>query len=236
MKTAVILAGGLGTRLKTVVSDVPKPMAPINGRPFLEYLMNYWIKQGINNFILAVGYKKEIIINHFNNEFKSATIEYVIENSPLGTGGGLVNVVRSIENLPETFLVINGDTFFEANLPRLYKLHYKHHADVTFSLFQSDTVGRYMGIFVNKKKIEYLIPDYEGTDGLKNGGVYIVQRNIFDNFDNNRNISFENDIICSMLQNNKKLCGIEFKSRFIDIGVPDDFKKAQSFLTTMDLL
>jgi len=86
--SALVLAGGLGTRLRSAVPDLPKPMAPINGRPFLEYLLDYWINQGVDRFVLSVGYRHEIITEHFGNKYKEAQIEYVIEKTLLGTGGG----------------------------------------------------------------------------------------------------------------------------------------------------
>lgn len=86
-RTAVILAGGLGTRLRSVVTDVPKPMAPIEGRPFLEYLLDYWIDQGIERFILSVGYRGDVIVDHFGNGYRRVPIAYAFESQPLGTGG-----------------------------------------------------------------------------------------------------------------------------------------------------
>ena len=123
VRTAIILAGGLGTRLRKVAPKVPKPMAPINNRPFVEYQMDYWINQGITQFILSVGYLKDVIINHFGNSYKGISIEYVEESSPLGTGGGLLFAAK---NLHETFVVLNGDTFFEVNINSLYKFHLKY--------------------------------------------------------------------------------------------------------------
>ena len=113
VKTAIILAGGLGTRLREAVPNLPKPMVPIHNRPFLEHQMDYWIEQGITRFILSVGYLKDIIISHFGNSYKSVSIDYAIETSPLGTGGALLLAAK---NLNETFLVLNGDTFIEVSL------------------------------------------------------------------------------------------------------------------------
>ena len=90
MTSALVLAGGLGTRLRSVVSKLPKPMAPVRGRPFLEHLLDYWLHQGVNHFVLSVGYLHELIIDHMGSNYKGAMIEYVIEESPLGTGGGLL--------------------------------------------------------------------------------------------------------------------------------------------------
>jgi D-glycero-alpha-D-manno-heptose 1-phosphate guanylyltransferase len=97
VKTAIILAGGFGTRLRSVVSNVPKPMAPINGKPFLEYQLDYLIGQGIKTIYLAVGYKHEVISQYFGNSFKDATLIYSVEDKPLGTGGALLRMLRIIK-------------------------------------------------------------------------------------------------------------------------------------------
>jgi len=120
VNTAIILAGGLGTRLKEVAPNTPKPMVIINGRPFLEYQMEYWINQGITRFILSVGYLKDLIINHFGDSFNGASIEYVVEPKPLGTGGGMLLAAK---NITEIFIVLNGDTYIEVDLNSLYKFH-----------------------------------------------------------------------------------------------------------------
>ena len=125
ISTAIILAGGLGTRLKSVVSDVPKPMAPIQSTPFLEIVINYWINQGIKRIILSVGYMSDIIINHFGKSFKDISIEYVDEVSPLGTGGALKNVLNKLI-INDPFLVINGDTFFEVDLDSMTLFHFNN--------------------------------------------------------------------------------------------------------------
>ena len=110
MTAAIILAGGLGTRLRSAVPDLPKPMAPIGGRPFLDHLLDYWIGQGINRFVLSVGYRHEMIIDHFGNNYKHAELDYVIEQEPMGTGGGFLLAAEKIgKNAP--FLLLNGDTF-----------------------------------------------------------------------------------------------------------------------------
>ena len=118
MRTAIILAGGLGTRLRQLVSNVPKPMASVNGRPFLAHLMDYWIGQGITQFIISVGYLKESIINYFGNEYQGIKIEYSEEESPLGTGGGVLLAIKNIKS-DDYFVLLNGDTFFEVDLREL---------------------------------------------------------------------------------------------------------------------
>ena len=115
MTSAVILAGGLGTRLRSVVPYLPKPMAPINGRPFLEHQMRYWSTQGIDHFVLSVGYRYQTIIDYFGAQVEGASLDYVIEESPLGTGGGLVLASKKVSQ-QENFLLLNGDTYFEIEL------------------------------------------------------------------------------------------------------------------------
>ncbi len=117
IREAIILAGGFGKRLKAVVNDVPKPMAIINKRPFLEYLLSYLDFWGVNHLVLSVGYQKQMIMNHFGKSFKGIDIDYAVEDEPLGTGGAVKNAMTFIKG-NHTF-VLNGDTFFEVNLNRL---------------------------------------------------------------------------------------------------------------------
>ncbi len=110
IREAIILAGGFGKRLKAVVNDVPKPMAIINKRPFLEYLLSYLDFWGVNHLVLSVGYQKQMIMNHFGKSFKGIDIDYAVEDEPLGTGGAVKNAMTFIKG-NHTF-VLNGDTFF----------------------------------------------------------------------------------------------------------------------------
>src|SRR6266404_9021237 len=140
---AVVLAGGLGTRLRAAVSDVPKPMAPVQGRPFLERLLDYWIGQGVRRAILAVGYMHETIRRHFGEQYRGCAITYSIEHQPLGTGGALVQALPLVEG--KTFLALNGDTYFAVPLAALCEFHQQRGADASLSLFRSDN-PRYTGI------------------------------------------------------------------------------------------
>lgn len=232
INTAVILAGGKGTRLKSVVSNVPKPMAPIHDRPFLEYLMDYWINQGISKFILSVGYMKESIISHFGENYKSASIEYSEENQPLGTGGGLIAASKKIK---ETFLLINGDTFFEININSLLHFHTEKNSHWTFSLFSSTHLERYMAMYVSEDgEILSLAPRDFSVKNLSNGGVYLVEPSVLSNVNYQKGdyMSLEDDLLPYILSSNSKVFGLEFKDNFIDIGLPEDYFKASKILTT----
>jgi len=233
INTAIILAGGKGTRLQSVVSEVPKPMAPINGLPFLEIQIKYWVSQGVNNFILSVGYKYEIIVNHFGSKFQGAQIYYTIEDIPLGTGGAILRAI-SENNISNPFLLLNGDTYFDVSLKHLYEFHYEKGSNFTFSVFKSNNTSRYLGLNVdsNMKVVSSnLIKDVVGIKYV-NGGVYLIDPKIFQyiEFESNKNISLESEIIPSLIRNNMKSYACEFNTKFIDIGIPEDYYNAQNFL------
>lgn len=232
--TAVILAGGLGTRLRSVVNDLPKPMAPIHGRPFLEYLIDYWITQGVSDFILSVGYRYNDIVNHFGNQYKTAKISYIIEDTPLGTGGGLVMAAERI-GLNKQFLLLNGDTFFEVTLTQLRQFHKEKKSDLTFSLFKNNDTARYMGMDVHQDgSIMHLKSAQSNENSFVNGGVYLINSNLFadGSFIAGNKYSFEADLIPSFLSHNKKVYGLNFDSFFIDIGVPDDYLRTVQLFKT----
>jgi len=233
VNTAIILAGGRGTRLKSVVSEVPKPMAPINGIPFLEIQIKYWINQGVNKFILSVGYKKEIIINHFGVKFHTAEIKYVVEDFPLGTGGAILKVVAEC-NITNPFLLLNGDTYFDISLEKLWEFHKKKNSNFTFSVFKSTNTTRYLGLNVDSNmKIgpSDLINDLNDTRYV-NGGIYLIAPDVFSHIDvvDNKQVSLESELIPQLIKNNMSLYACEFDTKFIDIGIPEDFFNAQIFL------
>lgn len=220
----------MGTRLRSAVPDLPKPMAPIAGRPFLEHQMDYWIGQGINRFILSVGYRRDIIINHFGDRYSGATIEYVEEDKPKGTGGGLLLATYK-ENQP--IVVMNGDTFFRVNLTELAEFHFKNQSDWTFALFKSNEAGRYMGIELEASgKILSLKSGSKDVGCDANGGIYIINPNILSNstFVPGQNCSLEDDLVPERLAAGRHIYGLPIQGDFIDIGVPADYYRAADML------
>ena len=178
MPSAIILAGGLGTRLRSAVPDLPKPMAPISGRPFLEYQLNYWISQGVSRFVLSVGYRHEAIVQHFGPRYKGVEIEYAVEERPLGTGGGFLAAAEKVGRR-EPFLLLNGDTYFEADWNILQTYALEHDAHWCLSLFRTSEKGRYMGIEVSSEgRITSLKSGIEQGSRLANGGVYWVPEHV----------------------------------------------------------
>ncbi len=235
MTVAVILAGGLGTRLRSAIPDLPKPLAPIHGRPFLEYLIDYWISQGIDRFVLSIGYLHEKIIGHFGDTYCGAKLEYVIENTPLGTGGGLLAASESIKN-SESFLLLNGDTFFAVDFQKLDQFSRNNNADWCFSLFRTSNTERYMGLKMNHdSRITHLgIKAHAGTC-LANGGVYWVRTaSVRDDLFLKRfpvgiNASLESDLFNYELRKGGRMYGLESHGDFLDIGIPEDYKTSFSF-------
>lgn len=229
---AVILAGGLGTRLREAVPQVPKAMAPVAGRPFLEYQLDYWIGQGIPEFVLSVGYRYERIVEHFGGSYKNATLRYAIERSPLGTGGGLLHSIREYD-ITAPFLLLNGDTYFEADWEVLKDCAETHNADWCLSLFRSREENRYMGLGISLDgKIESLASKKAAVGDLANGGVYWVRPDSLRDiaFTGTEKLSLEDDIFPIALASGGRFFGVEFAGTFIDIGIPADYHRAASLL------
>ena len=230
--TAVILAGGLGTRLRSALPDLPKAMAPIAGRPFLEYQMNYWIAQGISRFVLSVGYRHEAIVDYFGHSYGGAEIDYAVEVEPLGTGGGLL---LAFDRLPgyEPFLILNGDTYFAVDLKDLARFFTANDADWCFSLFRAQEVGRYMGLEVTPDgRITSLNTGTGHIGRLANGGVYCVHPRALreSRWHAGEKLSLENDMFGPALASGQRMFGLAFPGTFIDIGVPSDYYRAADLI------
>ena len=231
MPSAIILAGGLGTRLRSEVPDLPKPMAPVGGRPFLEILIEYWMSQGIDRFILSVGYKHEAIINHFQHEFRGASIDYSIEETPLGTGGGFLAALNYV-SADEDFLLLNGDTYFSVELDALRSFARRNNTDWCFSLFRSNEQNRYMGLQVAQDgRVVSLTSAHGHAGALVNGGVYWVRRSsISEDITAPLRMSLESEFFPRALGEKLRVFAMECKGVFIDIGVPEDYRRAPALL------
>lgn len=218
---AIILAGGFGTRLSKVVSDVPKPMAPVNNRPFLEYLLDDLNEKGIKKVILAVGYKKEIIKNYFKNKYKELEIIYSEENTPLGTGGAIKKALMLCKT--ENIFIINGDTFFDVDLKGMYEFHKEKNSKLTVAIKEMENFDRYGSIILSKDKIIKFEEKKYVDKGYINGGIYLLNKDILDNIEK-KTFSFEKDI----LENEEfkmERYGYSSEGYFIDIGIPEDYHK-----------
>ncbi len=228
---AVILAGGKGTRLRSVVSDVPKPMADIDGQPFLYHQIRYLAKQGISRVVLSVGYLHQVIEDFFGDSFEGTEIIYVREESPLGTGGGLKLALDACKT--DDVLVCNGDTFFEFRLSKLAFVHQKKNAGFTFSVREVENDGRYGGLKISDDclVLEFIAKNVIAKTFI-NAGVYLVNKSFFlaetthliDVF------SLEDDFLAKKL-NLSKIFAVPFTDgRFLDIGIPEDYFKARDLI------
>lgn len=221
----IILAGGLGTRLRSVVSEVPKCMAPIDGKPFLWYLLKYLTNYDVHKVILSVGYLKEAIY-HWIEEVKDSfpfEFVYAIEEQPLGTGGG-IKLALSKANDSDVY-VLNGDTFFDVDLRELLACHNKIKSSITLALKPMSNFDRYGRVILNNNIIEQFQEKCFCETGLINGGVYLVRKDakLFDGLP--QKFSFETAVLESQCKEGN-LQGVVQDRYFIDIGIPDDYQRA----------
>lgn len=219
---AIVLAGGLGTRLRGVINDLPKPMAMINGKPFLHYVLLYLTQQKVKKAILSVGYKANIIETYFGDKYLDVELVYSKEAEPLGTGGG---IKKAFEYVKDYAWVLNGDTFFDINLNALSGFHFETKADVSLALKQMQNFDRYGTVEMHGNRIVKFEEKKPLEEGLINGGVYFFDKAILDRVPEQK-FSFEKDLLEKYVSV-RQINGMVFKNYFIDIGIPEDYTKAQ---------
>ena len=221
----IILAGGMGTRLQSVVSDVPKCMAPVAGHPFLHYLITTLIEAGFKHIILSLGYKHEIIEEWLGANRFSADISTVVEEVPLGTGGAVK--LALLKARTENVFVLNGDTFFGVNYPELFNLHRQTSASATLALKRMEKFSRYgvVDIEQESRRILRFNEKQYCESGLINGGIYLINRNELDAYP--AKFSLEKDFFEAKVTSSI-LSGYISEGYFIDIGIPDDYAQAQT--------
>ena len=225
LKEAIILAGGLGTRLRSVVEEQPKSMAPINGRPFLEYLLDFLMVQKMEKIIFSVGYKSTYITDYFGEKYKNMAIAYAFEKEPLGTGGAIKNAIQQANE--NEVLVTNGDSLFLCGVQAQYLFHKKNNAHLTLALKPMKNFERYGTVELNNENKIIKFNEKQPTGaGLINGGVYIFEKNIFNALPLPLKFSIEKDFFEKYISQ-FSFFGFEDDSYFLDIGIPEDYAKAQ---------
>lgn len=223
---AIILAGGKGTRLASVVSDVPKPMALINGNPFLTYLLRFLIKYNVTHIVLSVGYKGDCISSYFGAEYEGVQIRYCMEETPLGTGGAVKKAIHMCQS--DNVLLLNGDTFFDVDLFALHDFHHMENADVSVALKEMVNSDRYGKVELARHRITAFHEKQLVKHGYINGGIYFIKNDLFDRFHFSEKFSFE-----QFLQDNTGnlvIYGMPSDGNFIDIGIPKEFAAAQTLI------
>jgi NDP-sugar pyrophosphorylase family protein len=224
-----ILAGGLGTRLLDKVSDAPKAMASVAGKPFLAWQIKLLKAQGFNDIVMCLGYRSQQIIDHFGDGSNyGVNIGYSVENEPLGTAGALMNASSLIDG---TFMLLNGDTFFDMDFQGLCEFHEAKEAEMTLSLTMVDDVSRYGSVStdVNNRVSKFNEKESDTTCfGYINAGVYIFEPSVLELIPPQKAVSLENEVIPSIISKDK-VYGFISDGFFIDIGTPESYDAAQRF-------
>lgn len=223
---AIILAGGQGIRLRPVIPDVPKPMAPIRNKPFLVYLLDYLQTQGFTQVTLSLGYQASVIRDYFQDQYGLLKLDYVIEKNPLGTGGAIVKALRTIKITSEPIFVLNGDTFLEVNFKAMYEFHQQQASLITMAVCRVDDASRYGRVSVENNRVVSFHEKGESGSGLINAGVYLLDSRVLNQFKIDAAFSFEKDFLMSSV-NCIAISAFITEDYFIDIGVPEDYSRAE---------
>lgn len=224
---AIILAGGAGTRLRGVVSGVPKPLAPIKSRPFLEILLDYLAEQGFSDIVFSVGYMAQSIVEHFGSKYRGIEIDYLVEDHPLGTGGA---IKRALEHIScNQVFVINGDTFLRVNYRDVSEEHRKAGATMTMVLKSVGDTSRYGRVRTEGDRVVSFQDAEAGKAGTINTGVYLVSKGLFARYHLPSIFSFEQEFLLPYV-NDLHPFAYFTEGYFRDIGVPEDYQRAQDEL------
>lgn len=222
---AIVLAGGFGTRLRSVVGDVPKPMAEIGGRPFLAFLLDYITALDVDRIILSVGYRHDVIEEYIGSIYKGTPVEYVIEPYPLGTGGALRECLAHING--DRCLAFNGDTFFVLDMGEMMRFHLMSGSALTIAVKPMKKSNRYGTIRIQDGRVTGFEEKSCGDIGNVNGGIYIMEKLIYDAMKTcGSAFSFEKDFLAPKIRDIRAFAYMS-DTYFIDIGIPEDYRKAQ---------
>jgi len=224
---AIILAGGQGTRLKSVITDIPKPMAPIQEKPFLSYLLHQCHIAGITHIILSVGYKHEVIQNYYGNKYKGISLSYAIETERLGTGGGIQLALSFCKTTD--VLILNGDSYFDLNIAKFIQFHQTKNTSFTMALKPMQNFERYGAVTRDNDVIKAFHEKQFCTNGHINTGIYCLSKSAFLNLEFEKKFSFEDEFL-SKYVSLWKFSAYQEDAYFIDIGIPEDYKVAQKKL------
>lgn len=222
---ALILVGGLGTRLRPAISDLPKPMAPIAGRPFLEYLIRWLRKSGVCRLVLCAGYFANVIRTYFGEgEDFGVEIVYSIETEPLGTWGAIRLAKERVGRRP--FLVLNGDSWLQLDLEQFLNFQWSIGALAAIATTRVVEAARFGSLKVDAtSRVEEFIEKTKAGSGLINGGVYILSPEIFSLVPSVRG-SLEREVFPQLVS--KGVFAFPTEGFFVDIGVPEEYKRLNS--------
>lgn len=224
----LILVGGQGSRLKSVVNDRPKPMADINGKPFLDLLIEYAVSFGYNRFVLCAGHKAEFLKDYYTMHDSHCEVILSIEDVPLGTAGAIKNAEKYIRT--DNVLVMNGDSFCPVDLQAFKKFHLEKHALLSMAVTKSDDSKDYGSINLDKsqKIISFKEKKKFFKESYINAGIYLFKRSVLDLIPSARKYSLEEELFPSVICD--RFFGYIFDGELIDIGTPERYKLAKKIL------
>ncbi|MBF0125980.1 MAG: nucleotidyltransferase family protein [Magnetococcales bacterium] len=225
-REAIILAGGLGQRLRALVPDLPKPMAPVGDKPFLARLLDLIARQGVERVILSVGYKSDVIMDHFGKRYNGLELVYAVEERALGTAGGIRLGLERVHG--EQAFVLNGDTWFDAPLVRLAARFAQQPAGVVMAVKPMENCSRYGAIHLDGDRITGFQEKGLQGPGLINGGVFLLSAALREELTGC--FSFESDFLQPRIHR-MTVAAVVCEGFFIDIGIPEDYLAAQTLLT-----
>ncbi len=223
---AIILAGGFGTRLNSIThAKTSKPMALIGSKPFLAYLIEYLIANGITRIVFSLYFLYQQIQSYFRNHYQGVAIDYVVEENPLGTGGAIVNVLKTM-GIRQPVFIINGDSFLALDYEHMWRHHAENHSALTLALKFMTDCHRYSVIRLHKNHIvDFLLCGDDRSCGLINAGIYLLNPDLITSFSLPQQFSFEAEFLALELQKIRPHAFIT-QGYFIDIGVPQDYERA----------
>ncbi|MDB6036933.1 MAG: putative nucleotidyl transferase [Verrucomicrobiales bacterium] len=234
--TAVILAGGQGTRIRHLVPNVPKPMVSVLGKPFVEWIVRYLADQGIERVIISTGFKAEIVDNYFKaHPVKSVSIACVAENEPLGTAGGFLNAVRHSNEDPVAWLVLNGDSLVLADLEPLIEFLNEPGTSGALLGVSVPDAARFGTLQVSSSNDLLGFLEKRNGAGIINAGVYLFRPQVLDFFVDQSRLSFEVDVFPKLAANNAGIKVSISDAPFIDIGTPETLLLAEGFLRSANI-
>jgi D-glycero-alpha-D-manno-heptose 1-phosphate guanylyltransferase len=227
---AIVLVGGLGSRLRDELRDVPKPLAPVRNRPFLEHLLSYWIGQGVSSFILATGHGADAIREHFGPSWSGAKITYSRESAPLGTGGAFLNSLRAVRE-DEPLLLLNGDTWADLDARRLLEFHAQRQARLTFVAVQMPDTSRYGSLTHDQDSRVTGIQRGVGGPGLICAGAWLFDPSFVSVLSRMEceKLDLERELLAPLVQDDR-FYAFRHAGAFIDIGTPEDFLRATAII------
>jgi NDP-sugar pyrophosphorylase family protein len=229
---AVLLVGGLGTRLRSAVPSLPKPLASVGDKPFLELLVRQLGKQGIRHLVMCTGYMAEQIESVFGDGSDlRGTIEYSREAVPLGTAGALKLAQHHVQHESE-FLVLNGDSFVEIDFNELLACHRKHRGLATMAVVPVQDASRYGTVLLgaNGRLLGFAEKTGKNTSGIINAGVYVFSNEVLAQIAEGPG-SLERDVFPRLMQ--QGVYAVEQRGLFIDIGTPDDYERARKMCDSL---